>query len=91
MNLSFLVRDVGAGGFAVESAIGFPRAAVHEFRLTTANGEFVHVRARAMYCRENPDNPQYPFVVGFSFVQDASVNRTVERLMDAATAVLEFP
>lgn len=91
MNLSLVVRDVSTGGFAVESPIGFPRAAMHEFRLTTANGDLEHVRARVVYCRETADDPNFPFVVGFSFVREATANRTVERLMDAATAVLEFP
>jgi hypothetical protein len=93
MSVPLLVRNLGSGGFGVESAIDFPLDAVHRFRFTTPDGLEVIVSATARHCRPLKSSSGAPrFAAGFEFVEDGSSasDDTVERLLEAATSVITF-
>ena len=91
MNLPLLVRNLGAGGFGVESSIAFPAGASHKFRFTTAAGVAVVVTAQAKHCHElKMEDGTTRYRAGFSFILEPGgiTVRTIEILLDAATADL---
>lgn len=92
MNLPLDVKDLSAGGFAVESTVNFPIGAVHRFRFITRTGAQVLVRATARHCRqvETADGTAR-YIAGFSFILDAGgeTEAAIELMLKAAaTAVV---
>ena len=93
MNVPILVRELGAGGFSIESNVPFPIGAHHQFRFTTAAGLAIILEAAVVHSQ--PTRPAHGwkrYVTGFSFVHDAihDTARDIDILLDAMTAVLQF-
>ena len=91
-NLRLILRDLGFGGFAVESPIAFTVASQHEFRFTTETGLVVSTLAEAIYSRPlGPRDGMIHYVTGFRFGQEGAVtDQAIQIIIDAAVAPLSF-
>lgn len=91
-NLRLILRDLGFGGFAVESPIAFTIASEHEFRFTTDSGLVVSTMAEAIYSRPaGPRDGMVHYVTGFRFAPEGAVTeQAIQILIDAAVAPLTF-
>ena len=94
LDLPLVVRDLSAGGFAVDSQISFFPGASHQFRFTTAAGAPIVVSAQAIHCHPivGPDGEQR-FLAGFEFLKDpddSDAKDAVDALLDVALSVLTF-
>jgi len=93
MELPMLVRNLGAGGFGIESSIAFPIGSVEKFRFTTVGGVGVVVDAEVKYCQPiRTDDGDERYRVGLSFVHEPGgvTIRAIELLLNAATSTLMF-
>lgn len=88
-----LVRDLGEGGFSVESPLPFRVGSQHLFRFTSDRGMVVFVSGRTIHNRLVPVLGQPgTYVAGFQFVFDGpAAERAVEALLGEVTSTLEFP
>jgi PilZ domain len=87
------VREIGLGGFSVDTALALPVGAVHAFRLTPTEGAPVIVRARVVYSRAHePAQDGTGYTSGLQFVDDSGHHsrRSVASLIDQVTSVLSF-
>jgi hypothetical protein len=86
------IRDISAGGFAVESEWRFPLGSTHMFRFTTDRGEVVFLNGRTVHTRPASAIPEADqFISGFAFLRDGDrVDQAIALLLDAATATMEF-
>jgi hypothetical protein len=91
-NLRMDLVDLGLGGFAVESPIGFSAGSRHGFRFVTVAGLAVRVQADLVYCRSSgPHDGMEHYVSGFKYVvTDAREQSAIDLLIEAATAPLSF-
>ena len=92
VDLTVRVREIGLGGFSVESPCGFPVDAEHDFRLRLSSGGAVTVRARAVHTYRRPDGGDAPYITGFLFVQTPNREATeaIGLVIDELTAALQF-
>jgi hypothetical protein len=93
MELPMLVRNLGAGGFGIESSVPFPVGAVQKFRFTTVAGVGVVVSAEVKHCVSmHTDDGTQRYRAGFSFVHEPGgvTVRAIELLLNAATSTLMF-
>jgi hypothetical protein len=88
-----LVRNLGAGGFGIESSLAFPIGSVQKFRFTTVSGAAIVVSAEVKYCHtiaaaDRADR----YRAGLSFVHEpgGATVRAIEELLNAATSPLMF-
>jgi len=91
-NLRLILHDLGFGGFAVESPIGFAPGTYHEFRFVTAQGMVVGILAETVYSRDvgMRDGMEHR-LSGFKYVLETDeAMRAVEILIDAAMSPLSF-
>jgi len=91
MEMPLLVRNLGAGGFGVESSVPFTPGTAHTFRFTTASGVAVVVTAQTRHCHAlTLEDGTMRYRAGLSFVlEPGSVTvRLIEVLLDAAVADL---
>lgn len=93
VNVPLVVRELGTGGFSVESSVPFPPGARHRFRFTIAGSGEVLIDAIAAHSRSarvtrGPDR----YISGFTFWDDGNPEtaRAIDVLLDAITSVLEF-
>ncbi len=93
VNVPLVVRELGAGGFSVESSVPFPTGSRHTFRFTLAGGgevivDATRIHSRAAKATGSPDC----YITGFAFCQDGNPEATqaVDTLLDAMTSVLQF-
>lgn len=89
-NIRLNLVDLGFGGFAVESPIGFSPGAPHSFRFTTLGGVVVSVKAATVYARPSGvhDGMEH-FVAGFKYVISSPEDeRSIDILIDAANSPL---
>jgi len=86
------VRNISAGGFAIESPVAYQLGSQHLFRFTTIGNEVVFLNARAIHAHRVDHEAGPPFfVVGFSFVHDGTfAERAINRLLEAVTAALQI-
>ena len=91
-NLRLNLVDLGLGGFAVESPIGFSAGSRHDFRFVTTAGLAVRVQADLIYCRSSGSHDGMEhYVSGFKYaVTDASEQSAIDVLIEAATSPLTF-
>src|SRR5262245_57060021 len=57
MDVPILVRNIGAGGFGIESPVPFPPGATHVFRFTAGTGLRVVLKACTRHCQEGTPAP----------------------------------
>jgi len=91
LGVPFLMRELGAGGFSVESIVRFPLGARHRFRFTTADNVEVILEATVMHSGPSgPVDDGTSYMTGFAFVHDAADEtwRAVDTLLDAVVDVL---
>ena len=91
-NLRLTLVDLGFGGFAVESPIGFEIGTQHVFRFSTNTDVTVTLRADAVYCRSTGTHDGMTHcVAGFKYVLERPEDeRAVDILIDAANSPLTF-
>jgi hypothetical protein len=87
-----VVRDIGPGGFAIESEWRFPLGSTHMFRFTTERGHVVFINGRTVHTRPSPDaETGERFISGFAFQRESTrADQAIAVLLDAATSILEF-
>lgn len=87
------IREIGLGGFSIETPMKFPIGAVHEFRLTHVDGETVNLCGRVVHSgeRERSTDPGL-YITGFAFLDDPTGQTTthIGALIDKITGVLSF-
>jgi hypothetical protein len=77
----FEVRDVGLGGFAVESPIPFETGQEHPFEFTLPDGRQVTLRAVAVHSMGTSRPTHY--VIGFAFIRTASQEPIIAELVNS--------
>jgi len=85
------LRDMGPGGFSVESALPFPQGARRLFLLTTAGGLQVLIEGAVAHCR--PDhNGEARYVTGFKFMRSrlTDTDADVGVLLDALSGLADL-
>jgi len=91
MDVPIIVRNLGAGGFGIESEVAFPVGATHTFRFTAATGFRIVVSGAARHCQPfTGADGVMRYRAGFEFLFDANgqTARAVEALLEAVTSVL---
>ena len=86
------LRDIGLGGFGLESACGFPARARYRARFTGSEGLDVTILAEAVHSRRTgSDKEGERWMTGFTYViDDTSAGDAVEAVLDRATSCLSF-
>jgi len=85
------LRDMGPGGFSVESALPFPQGARRLFLLTTAGGLQVLIEGAVAHCR--PDNRgDLRYVTGFKFMRSrlTDTDADIGILLDALSGLADL-
>jgi hypothetical protein len=85
MRLPIVVRDVGCGGFSIESPIPFPIGSLQTFRFTSVQGREILVTARSVRSSPTPTpDGVLSYVSGFTFERDdASGRDEIERILES--------
>ena len=84
LRMSVVVRDIGPGGFSIETPLPFPKHSAQQFRFSTPDGEKdVLLNGQSVHClRVSPGNDRPRYLTGFSFVlDDDQSRREVEALL----------
>lgn len=91
-DLKLSLRDLGFGGFAIESPILFTIRSRHRFRFTTEAGLVVPIEAEVVYTRPiGPRDGMLHHVSGFRFsTEGKEAEQAAQLLIDAAVAPLSF-
>ena len=86
------VLEVGFGGFSALLTVPVPVGSQHEFRFRVPSGFAVTLGTTVRYClRINaPDSTSFLIGVEFDRQDRPEVRRTIDRLVDEATAALSF-
>jgi hypothetical protein len=94
LDVSFAVRNLSAGGFAVESPIRFHTGTSHEFRFILADGRTLKVGGETVHCmRVRTPGTDARFLAGFRFVantEDAGAAEAIRTLLDTALARVSY-
>lgn len=84
------VREIGFGGFSIESDVPLPIDVQQDFRFTLRQGNAVTIRARVVHCRGEQRDDRPVYVVGLAFADELPGRRrrtrTKARLADPALA-----
>lgn len=90
LGLPVRIREVGFGGFSLESSVPFPKGAEHLFRFTLDDGTVVEVQATSIHTMQvtTPGGPSH--FSGFAFSDPDRSRAAIDRLMDAVTGVIAF-
>jgi hypothetical protein len=91
-DLPVRVRDVGLGGFSVETVDPLPTGVVHDVEFIAHDDWTTMVRARSLHCRPTiaPDGtPRYS--TGFAFEPAGVTRSAIETLIERVTRVRLFP
>jgi hypothetical protein len=75
LRIAITVREIGFGGFSIETVFPLPVDAVHDFRFTLRNGSTVTVRARVMHCREEVRDTATIYIAGLQFADSLPARR----------------
>ena len=92
INVPLIVRELGAGGFSVESPVPFPPGARHRFRFTLAGGGEVIVEAVGVHTRSTGAiGGTDRHISGFAFCLDghSETARAVPTLLGAVSSILQ--
>jgi hypothetical protein len=93
LNLPLVVRELGGGGFSIESDVPFPAGARHHFRFSTPAGAQIIVEAVVVHTRPISALGRHArHVTGFAFCFDAprDARQAVEELLAAVTSEPHF-
>ena len=93
LNVTLVVRELGAGGFSIESPVAFPPNARHQFRFSTPGGVEVILEATVVHSRPSiAADGKRSCITGFAFCHDSAHDaaRAVDDLLGALTPTLEF-
>jgi hypothetical protein len=91
LNTPVRVRDIGLGGFGIESAFPLPVGAVRSFLFTLADRSTVTVDAKVIDCRAWSPGGIERFVTDLEFVDNpAEDGSTSANLIDKITSDLSF-
>ena len=84
------LREIGPGGFSVETTTPFPPGQTHEFHFGLDDGSQIHVRASSVHCALTKIVAGMPVHLnGFEFVQrDADVREEIDAFVDRITAMI---
>ena len=87
------VLEVGYGGFSAVLNVPVPIDSRHEFRFRLPSGFAVTLGTTVRYCLRINAPGATCFVIGVEFDRQErpEVRRTIDRLVDEATAALSFP
>jgi hypothetical protein len=85
MRLPIVVRDVGSGGFSIETPVPFPIGSVQTFRFTSAQGREFTVAARSVRSSASPTaGGTLSHLTGFAFECDEASGRDeIERIVES--------
>ncbi|HUF46620.1 MAG TPA: hypothetical protein VMM93_02330 [Vicinamibacterales bacterium] len=82
------VRDVGVGGFSVETMEPHETGVTEPVRFISRDDWTAEIEATSLYCRPSVSESGLPlFVTGFAFVNGGLNNRTVATLLEKVTSV----
>jgi hypothetical protein len=86
------LRDIGLGGFGLESVGSFPARSRHIARFTDSDGLDVTIVAEAVHSRRAAaDKHGERWMTGFTYViDDTAAGQSVEAVLDRATSCLSF-
>jgi hypothetical protein len=86
------LRDIGLGGFGLESAGGFSARSRHTARFEDADGLDVTIQAMAVHSRRAAaDMGSERWMTGFTYIiDDTAAGEAVEAVLDRATSCLSF-
>jgi hypothetical protein len=94
LDVPLAVRNLSAGGFAIESPVPFRAGASHQFRFTTDQDRSIIVSARAIHCmRYVAPNVEEQFLVGFEFLREPdaeAASEAIDALLETALSALTF-
>ncbi len=91
VDLPVRVREVGFGGFSVETMEPLPTGVTHVVRFTARDDWSVALSARAIHCRPScaPDGSPR-FATGFAFEAEPNSEAAVKRMIEKITSVTLF-
>ncbi len=75
LRVSVRVREIGFGGFSIESDVPLPLDAQQDFRFTLRQGNTVTIRARVVHCRGDQRDDRMIYVVGLAFADELPARR----------------
>ncbi len=87
------IREMGRGGFSVESAVAFPPGARRLFRFTTHSGVQVIIEGAVAHSRqESPHSGDARHVTGFRFIHSRLTDTAADitLLLEATTGMPGF-
>lgn len=92
LNAPVKVRDIGLGGFGIETAFPLPVGAVRSFRFTLADRSFVIVDAKVIDCRTWSPGGVERFVTDLEFIDSPTEDgkSTAADLIDKLTSDISF-
>jgi hypothetical protein len=84
--MTVVVREVGTGGFSIETPVPFPKQSTHQFRFSSDSGSTdVVLTGESVHCLcISAADAQPRYLTGFTFVcDDDSSRRAVEAFVYA--------
>jgi hypothetical protein len=82
------VRDVGLGGFCIETVEPLEPGVVQTVRFTTVDDWSAMLPARSLHCRPSVAADGTPrYATGFAFVDETKSLRTVQHLIEQVTSI----
>jgi len=90
IDLPVRIRDIGFGGFAIETVDPVTPGQVHQVRLTTVDDRSVIVEAKTLHCRPScaPDgSPRYVTGLAFTSAESPETQRAVGRIIESVTSL----
>lgn len=90
LDVRLTVRDLGQGGFSIESPMPFPPGSYHPFRLTTAADDQLTLTATVVHCRlaSASADGQFTYISGLEFHSDESSDPSIAALIDTISSAL---
>ncbi len=92
VDLPVRVREIGFGGFSVETVEPLPADTPHRVRFTARDDWSIELDARAVHCRPSCATDGSPrFATGFCFVSHQESAAAVRQMIAKITSVDLFP
>jgi hypothetical protein len=89
MRLPIVVRDVGSGGFSIETPIPFPIGSLQTFRFTSPQGREFLVTARSVRSSATTSDGVMSHLTGFAFERDGASGRDeIERIVESMASAV---
>jgi hypothetical protein len=90
VDLPVRIRDIGFGGFAIETVDPVTPGQLHKVRLTTVDDRSVVVEAMTLHCRPScaPDgSPRYVTGLSFTSPESPETQRAVGLIIESVTSL----